>query len=438
MLRNCGHISDISLTAIAASLLPSLRTLDVSGCRRISDHGLLQFARKCGPASENGSKLAKLGMSGCWRLTRLGYLQILNTLFTSDSRISSFESSLPLHPLLTADQVFSNLPVGFFTGLTSLTLKDTERCVNDAVLASIVKSCGSSLKTFHLQGATLVTEPGFLKVVDDLGKVEKLHLPGARRLGDASLVSIVQSRSLGRNLLELDVSGWNTSDVGLVQAFESSAIVDPLPHLQALVMADCIDNNFSFHGVFAVLRGLLGTKPKPEQRLKLFDISGCPDLDNADGHMHFVGGMPQQAPDAGVPVAMVPVVNLVPPQDQPIIIDEATMQQMAEEIVNQVMEEMQEPEEEAFPDFEAFGSGGLEADPTPVSDDFVVSLLQVPDKPLGSQKIGGRDRWYCVLKAEVMERAVEEAMRRKQERAPRTPTTEEEMTLPDIANAAAG
>lgn len=523
LLRNCGHLSDTSLAVIAVNLLPTLRMIDISGCRRLSDHGVLQFARKSGasqPGSGPGSALTKFGMSGCWRLTRNGYMQVLDVLFSESSRIASFESSLPLHPLASADQVFSNLPVGLFSTLTSLTLKDAEKCVNDAVFGAIAKACGGSLRGFHLHGAVLVTENGFLRHIEDFAALEKLSMPSARRLGDQSLLAIVHSPNLSKRLTELDISGWVVTDVGLMQAFESTICVDPLPNLEALVMVDCHDS-FSFHGVFAIVRGLLGNKPPSERRLKLLDVSGCPDLDNADGHVRFIDALPanvnnnNNVQNPALPAIGNPLMNQqqqqAPPAPQIAVGNNAALQALVQQIqtmaagvqatLNDVgpggllevaqqhlaaqqqamaqpeivesddaedeeeedseygeeddatgmevdtqqsdledeQDEDEDEEEEDDDDGMEPDEGTLIADPSPVSDDFVLSILQLPERPLGSSKLGGLHRWYCLLKGASLEKVVEEAMRRKLPRGvARNDDVDEAVGVPHIANAAAG
>ncbi|KAI9027989.1 hypothetical protein DFJ74DRAFT_765960 [Hyaloraphidium curvatum] len=397
LLRNCGQVSDASLNQIAAHLLPSLRTLDVSGCRRISDHGLLQFARRLAAAAPQGAGLSRFGISGCWRLTRTGYLQILPTLFAANPRLASFESSLPLHPLVSADQVFGNLPVGLFSGLTRLALREAEKCIDDAVLLSISAACGAGLRSLELHGASLVTEPGFARAADSLLSLRRLALPQAKGLGDAALLRVATHPRLSEDLEELDASGWGITDAGIVAALENPGRGRPLPNLAVLRLADCSESSFTFHGIFSAARALVGRPARA--KLRALDVSGCIDLDGADGHLHF----PWIA--AGVPAGLPAPAPAQQAGWQGVQGIAATVQAA----LAGALGVQQHPE----------AGAGYEIDATPVDDAFVVSLLTVPERPTGSAKIGGPGRWYCVLAGEALERVAREGMRRVRPRAER-------------------
>lgn len=324
-------------------------------------------------------RLEKFGMAGCWRVSRTGYLGLLPTLFASNHRLTSFESSLPLHPSASADQVFTELPVRLFKNLTSLALRDVERSLNDPIFMKLVEACGN-LKKLTIVGAVQLTEPTFIKGIAKM-ELEVLGMPGAKRLGDEALLSLVKSAS-NQTLVELDVSSWLISDHGLFRALENGS--HPFPNLSTLKMVDIVESSFSFHGIFAVARACQG--------LEVLDVSGCTDLNDEEAGHAALAGPPGQG-------------------------DEVVELGVGAGVAAEIDENGQGGEQLA--QAEPVGTGLPGADrvslptPTPVTDAFVQSLLSVPEHPIGAAKISGSLRWYCLLKGDKLRRVVDEGVRRR-------------------------
>lgn len=176
-------ISDTGLVAIGNSL-PSLESLDVSHCRRLTDKGFKAVVSGC-------RNLKRLHLPGC----RLVTDSLLRTL----SNCSKLEElGLASCPKIT-DSGLCHLS----EGPRHIKAIDLSKCTNvsDLGIGKIISSSGESLLSINLLDCFKVTDVTVFAVAKSCPNLEVLVIGGCCDITDESLNAIVYS--CGKNLRSL-------------------------------------------------------------------------------------------------------------------------------------------------------------------------------------------------------------------------------------------
>ncbi|KXS19001.1 RNI-like protein [Gonapodya prolifera JEL478] len=420
-LRGCGLISDAGVVSLAASLVPRLRSLDISGCRRVTDHGLAAVVR--GAAA--GGRLKEMRCSRLARLTRTAIKTACERLAATCPELSRMEFSVPPPPATQRDPTYYLLPAVALSGVREVGLRECGAAVTDGVATVLAEACGARLKGLELRGAHMITTAGVDTMLGLCGNLTRLDLRGCRRVDDLAVLSLALS-DCAPMLEELDLGGTLVTD-GALAAVEVGVgprpNVDPdrvaraqrcaFPRLRRLGLSDL--DRVSFEGVFAIARHIAPRRWAPEWALargpggvlEEVDVSGMPDLDPRRAAAIHAQGMP-------LPVA--PLAGWVPQGPIPALPDGAAgaggnmgavapaqggagagtgaganVNANANDGANQV-------------------TPGLVQRMTRPGDAWIEGLLEVPER-VGSAR--GEYRWWCVLRGDAWKRVVEEAWSRR-------------------------
>lgn len=227
--------------------LPSLQVLDVSGCRKLTDTGLIVIAQSCSnlrglhlcgcklvtdelllALSRNCPRLEELGLSGCHNVTDSGLSTLVN-------------------------------------GCRRLRFLDLSKCsmIGDEGVSQIARSSSSSLRTLKLMDCLNVSEQSIYALANSCESLETLVLGGCRNVSEESVKAIVAASSSSIKNLRVD---W-CLDVG------DSAVRCILSRCRSLAALDisCCDKvtDAAFLGLGAV---------EFESGLKVFKASSCPRI----------------------------------------------------------------------------------------------------------------------------------------------------------------
>lgn len=207
-------ISDTGLVAIGNSL-PSLESLDVSHCRRLTDKGFKAVVSGC-------RNLKRLHLPGC----RLVTDSLLRTL----SNCSKLEElGLASCPKIT-DSGLCHLS----EGPRHIKAIDLSKCTNvsDLGIGKIISSSGESLLSIKLLDCFKVTDVTVFAVAKSCPNLEVLVIGGCCDITDESLNAIVYS--CGKNLRSLRLDGCEKlTDLSL------KSVISNCENLEALDIGSC-------------------------------------------------------------------------------------------------------------------------------------------------------------------------------------------------------
>jgi hypothetical protein len=199
--QNCHGITDRGLGYILGTLKRrrKLRLLNLSGCLRFSDDGMIALLSEAGP-------LEDLRLADCHQLTALALLGLDRARFTS-SRITH----LDLQKTSISDTALEYISRGC-KHLVFLCLADC-RSVTDVGLDSLA-TYSPPLQVLDLTRCTGISDEGISMLIGSAGSsLKELTLSGCAQLGDPSLKAIGAICSNLKKLVAVDLS--LCSDIGL-------------------------------------------------------------------------------------------------------------------------------------------------------------------------------------------------------------------------------
>ncbi|DBA02373.1 TPA: hypothetical protein N0F65_007192 [Lagenidium giganteum] len=226
----CVQIGNGALKHLATGLSnpTTLRRLNVGGCHRISDEGLLAVARKC-------TQLQSINLKHCDKLTDASVRVLVHNSIELEELVLE-EVCLVTHRIFLFDQEGDGRPVVDRNMIRAMKRLNLIAChnINDMILGHIghrakyleeltISSCvnisdaglmwltedmmdrsvtGTHLVSLDLSYCPQLTAPGIKKVIVQLPKLTSLNLSGCIHLSNAELIEIIDVCS---NLVLLEV-----------------------------------------------------------------------------------------------------------------------------------------------------------------------------------------------------------------------------------------
>ncbi|KAJ3337855.1 hypothetical protein HDU93_000411 [Gonapodya sp. JEL0774] len=396
---------------------PTLRYLDVSGCRRVTDHGLAAVVRGVCAAG----RLRELRASGLARVTRAALKGACERLSIGCPELMSLEFSIPAPPATQRDHTYYSMPVRAMSNIAEISLRECGGGVTDAVVKTLADACGDGMKGIALRGATALTTAGVESLLSACPGLCKIDFRGCRRVDDLTILALALS-SCAENLVSLDLGSTLITD-GSLYALEvgvgprpgsdpvrvAKAASCAFPKLQKLGLSDL--DRVSFEGIFAVARHLAPVIWAPDWSvsrggvLEEVDVSGIPDLDPRRAAAIYA---------QGVPLPVQPLAGW-PPNPAPVNVGQVPGGQVGAGGGNWAVANAMLPIAQFVQN--AVGAGtvtanvaGLVQRPSRPTEEWIEGLLDVPER-VGSAR--GEYRWWCALKGEKWKRVVQEAWARK-------------------------
>jgi len=262
-VRNCGLVSDEGIMEIAAGC-HALKKLDIGWCRRVSDRTLRALAPM---------NLEELCISGCRAITMTG---LVNFAITGSSNLSRFGFHSPAFPPTSQIQPGSQL-TELFEALPSTIVSLSIHQASSLSECHVALICERfpSLASLTLEAFRELSEDSF----DAFAKLplERLCLPSCRRVDDCCLRILANSPHASR-LRFLDLS--DCADVtdssllrlaGVHHLYAIKSLGSPLvnaassfPNLHTLLLTN--NRRVTVRGLVPSMRALHG--------LRLVDLSG--------------------------------------------------------------------------------------------------------------------------------------------------------------------
>ncbi|XP_067133603.1 F-box/LRR-repeat protein 7-like [Centruroides vittatus] len=183
-LNGCGRLTDKGLLTLARRC-PELKTFLIRGCNEVTINGVTEILSRC-------LKLEKLDVTGCFRITAIQSL----------SRIRQNDSGSDTESLL---------PVGLY--LQYLDLTDCH-CIDDAGLEATVRHC-PQLTHLYLRRCVQITDAGIKYVASYCSAMRELSISDCLQITDFGLYELAK---LGPSLRYLSVAKCDqVSDAGVKQ-----------------------------------------------------------------------------------------------------------------------------------------------------------------------------------------------------------------------------
>lgn len=237
--RNTIHVSDTTLRAL--SLCHNLESLNVSGCIRISDDGLISLAPACGKLEramlDDCELVSDKGVETLVRVARdLKHLGLRRCRFVSDA-IANVLATHTVHLqtlLLTGCNQLTNDGLDTIViGLQELCVLDLSRCsVTDEGLTSVSRHC-HHLTTLHIEWCYAVTDAGIDKLSSGVcSGLTTLMLSGCVQLTDLSLLFLC------RGMRELDTLAFRSCP--LITNTGLGYLTNFMPGLSMLDASGCL------------------------------------------------------------------------------------------------------------------------------------------------------------------------------------------------------
>nr|SVE92987.1 EOG090X05GA [Moina brachiata] len=269
-LSGCYNVSDIGIAHAFTAEVPTLRRLNLSLCKQISDSSLARLAQHC-------RGLEELDLGGCcnvtnagvllvaWGLRSLRRLNLRSCWHVTDQGIASLAG---LSSDAAGNQALEHLGLQDCQKLTDDALKHVScglkrlKSINLSFCVSIsdagLKHLASmtSLRELNLRSCDNVTDAGMAYLAHGGSRLSSLDVSFCDKIDDQALVNIARGLD---NLEQLSMSACPVSDEGLVQLV--SAIVD----LRTLNIGQC--SQITDRSMQAVADHL--------RKLRCIDLYGC-------------------------------------------------------------------------------------------------------------------------------------------------------------------
>lgn len=196
--------------------LSSLRSLDVSYCRKITDKGLSAIAEGC-------SDLHVLHLPGCR--------------FVTDKALLTLSINCPYVEELGL-QGCSNITdtglISLANGCKRIKFLDLNKCSNvgDTGVSSVAKACSSSLITLKLLDCYKIGDDSILSLAEFCHNLETLIIGGCRGISNESIKLLASACKINLKILRMD---WcmNISDSSV------SCLLNGCRNLEALDIGCC-------------------------------------------------------------------------------------------------------------------------------------------------------------------------------------------------------
>lgn len=215
-------ISDVGMIELGGGL-PSLQSLDVSYCRKLTDKGLKRVAEGCHDMrklqlagcrlitdmalqslSQNCHSLEELGLDGCTSITDFGitelvkgckkikFLDISKCSNVGDEGVSrvakACSSNLRTLKLLDCYKVKDNSMVSLATYCKNLETLVISGCrdISDKAMKSLASACGNSLKNLRMDWCLSITDSALSCILTQCGSLEALDIGCCEEVTDAA------------------------------------------------------------------------------------------------------------------------------------------------------------------------------------------------------------------------------------------------------------
>ncbi|KAI8927625.1 hypothetical protein BC831DRAFT_451652 [Entophlyctis helioformis] len=287
-LSHVSLLSDIGLAAVGDQLASTLRSLNVSECRCISDRGLLHLIDKLNPPSRpisglvtgdtarrglenaqgSGGNLVELRFRGCSKITRTGFVHLLTRLHATQPRLRILEFTVPSAPLGTPPLLHSmrTFPVDACAKLHQLHIHSAH-ILDDGILLQVVSSCAPRLQALTLQDTSRTQSDLLADIVGMCTNLVSLSLSGAAHLPHAAMNALAMLPSFHK-LQVLDFSWCQTLKDDALLLLTTNSTGNRSQSLSALLLSNC--RQLTLAGVHAVAQSLL----PPAGHLSVLDITG--------------------------------------------------------------------------------------------------------------------------------------------------------------------
>ncbi|KAI4313206.1 hypothetical protein L6164_026203 [Bauhinia variegata] len=229
--------------------LSSLRSLDVSYCRKLTDKGLSAVAKGC-------PDLKILHLAGC-RFVTDGILGAL----------SKNCHNLEVLGLQGCANITDNGLTSLASGCQKINYLDINKCSNvgDVGVSTISRGCSSSLKTLKLLDCYKIGDEAMSSLANFCKNLETLIIGGCRDISDDAIRSLATSSISNLKNLRMD---WclNLSNTSL------NCILSQCRNLEALDIGCCEEvSDAAFHLMSASLE-------EAALSLKILKVSNCPKI----------------------------------------------------------------------------------------------------------------------------------------------------------------
>lgn len=277
-MPNCKRLS-VRLLQNLVSNLPSLRSLDLSGCTSCNDSVLLSLAKNCEHLHvlklESCKEVTDEGLSFLNKNTKILELKLSGTRVTADGALKLLQNHQHLQSLSLA--TCSSKQQNFFSD-SFLTLQTTRlRCldlsntnVDDHSVVNISKIC-PAICTLNLSGCHNTTGASLVHL-QTLEQLEHLELDASSINCSLELPDFLRIR--GSQLVKLHLVMASGIDTGVIAQY--------CPNLLDLCLADSTDVLSSSSQKYGREFTLLEACPN----LKFLDLQSCTfsDVKNLDEH----------------------------------------------------------------------------------------------------------------------------------------------------------
>lgn len=224
-LSGCYNITDQALALAFQAECPSLRVLDLSLCKQISDHGLGKIAQNvrglevlelggCCNVTNNGllliawglRKLRRLNLRSCWVVSDTGIGHLAGMTSEAEGNLRLEHLGLQDLPSLT-DEALRHVAAGL-VGLRSVNLSFCVS-VTDSGLKHLARM--PALEELNLGSCDNISDIGMAYLTDGGSALRSLDVSFCEKIGDPALVHISQGlfqlRSLSLNHCQITDEG---------------------------------------------------------------------------------------------------------------------------------------------------------------------------------------------------------------------------------------
>eukprot|EP01028_Stygiella_incarcerata_P005752 TRINITY_DN238_c0_g2_i3.p1 TRINITY_DN238_c0_g2~~TRINITY_DN238_c0_g2_i3.p1 ORF type:complete len:633 (+),score=147.85 TRINITY_DN238_c0_g2_i3:147-1901(+) len=214
-VSECPLISDDSIEEIPLCL-SNLQCLSLSGCDRVTGHGLQKGSRLeklklldvsyCQNLMDialwglSGAPLEELNVSGCRKITSRGLYSLFSGCRTMKSLAmkNCNQDGLTIAPLESLVRWSKDITVLLLSGMTQIT---------DALIVPVIQKC-ASLELLHL-GGTDIGDITLSAIAESCTKLATLSLCGCRNVS-VTVLAVMLER-MGESFVQLDVTGCNVT-----------------------------------------------------------------------------------------------------------------------------------------------------------------------------------------------------------------------------------
>ena len=282
-LSGCLHVNDSAVLGALTTDLPALTHLDMSLCKSVTDDSLRQIAHYlrnlqelelggCSNITNRGlayiawglKKLRRLNLRSCWQLSDQGIADLAGLRPDTGGGSTDLEYLGLQDCQRLSDEALKHIA----EGLTKLKSINLSLClgISDGGLKYLAKM--STLEELNLRSCDNITDVGVSYLAEGGSKVRSLDVAFCDKVGDSALQHISQGLF---GLRSLSLSACPVSDEGIVK------IAGVLAELETLNIGQC--RRITDKGLKAVADSL--------RQLKCIDLYGCTNISRScvDGLM---------------------------------------------------------------------------------------------------------------------------------------------------------